>query len=73
MSALGQRTGSDIRTSSNALPWMVEYALVLANRYLVGYDGTTAHETSRVQVPRCWDSSSENLHCSGEYPQQIDW
>ena len=43
-SALDTRVGVDIRGTSNILPWMVEYASVLINRYLVGKDGKTAYE-----------------------------
>ena len=46
-SALDRHVGCDVRASSNILPWMVEYASVLINRYLVGQDGRTAHERSR--------------------------
>ena len=46
-SALDTRVGVDIRGTSNFLPWMVEYASVLINRYLVGKDGKTAYERLR--------------------------
>ena len=46
-SALDTRVGVDIRSTSNFLPWMVEYASVLINRYLVGKDGKTAYERLR--------------------------
>ena len=46
-SALDARVGVDIRGTSNILPWMVEYASVLINRYLVGKDGKTAYERLR--------------------------
>ena len=39
-SALDARVGVDIRSFSNILPWMVEYASVLINGYLVEKDGT---------------------------------
>ena len=37
----------DIRGPSNILPWMVDYASVLINRYLVGKDAKTAYERLR--------------------------
>ena len=46
-SALDARVGVDIRGTSNILPWMVECASVLINRYLVGKDGKTAYERLR--------------------------
>ena len=46
-SALDERIGSDLSAKSNVLPWMVEYASVLINRYLVGRDGKTAYERSK--------------------------
>ena len=46
-SALDTRVGVDIRGTSNILPWMVEYASVLINRYLVGKDGKTTYERLR--------------------------
>ena len=45
--ALDTRVGVDIRCTSNFLPWMVEYASVLINRYLVGKDVKTAYERLR--------------------------
>ena len=51
-SALDTRLTSDIRGTSNILPWMVEYASVLINRYLVGKDGKTAHERLRGKASR---------------------
>ena len=46
-SALDARVGVDVRGTSNILPWMVEYASVLINRYVVGKDGKTAYERLR--------------------------
>ena len=46
-SALDERLGSDLSAKSNVLPWMVEYASVLINRYLVGRDGKTAYERAK--------------------------
>ena len=46
-SALDTRVGVDIRGTSNVLPWMVEYASVLINRYLVEKEGKTAYERLR--------------------------
>ena len=46
-SALDTRVGVDIRGTSNILPWMVECASVLINRYLVRKDGKTAYERLR--------------------------
>ena len=46
-SALDTRVGVDIRGTSNILPWMVEYASVLINKYLVEKDGKTAYERLR--------------------------
>ena len=46
-SALDTRVGVDIRGTSNILPWMVEYASVLINRYLVEKDSKTAYERLR--------------------------
>ena len=43
-SALDQRLGIKVKGDSNILPWMIEYSSVLLNRYLVGKDGSTAHE-----------------------------
>ena len=51
-SALDTRVGVDIRSTSNILPWMVEYASVLINRYLVEKDGKTAYERFRVKKSR---------------------
>ena len=51
-SALDDRAGIDIRGTSNILPWMIEYASVLLNRYLVGKDGRTAHERSRGKTSK---------------------
>ena len=48
-SALDAGVGVDIRGTSNMLPWMIEYASVLINRYLVGKDGKTAYERLRVK------------------------
>ena len=45
--ALDARVGVDIRVTLNILPWMVEYASMLINKYLVGTDGTTAYERLR--------------------------
>ena len=44
-SALDTRVGVDIRSTSNFLPWMVEYASVLINRYLAGKDGKNSVRT----------------------------
>ena len=46
-SALDERVGMDVSATSAVLPWMVEYASVLMNRYLVGHDGKTAYERAR--------------------------
>ena len=46
-SVLDAMAGVDIRSTSNILPWMVEYAPVLINRCIVGKDGRTAHERLR--------------------------
>ena len=46
-SALDTRVGVEIRSTSNILSWMVEYASVLINRYLVEKDGKTANERLR--------------------------
>ena len=46
-SALDARVGVDVRDTSNILPWMVKYASVLINRYLVEKDGRTAYERLR--------------------------
>ena len=46
-SAVDARVGVDIRGTSKKLLWMVEYASVLMNRYLVGKDGKTAYERLR--------------------------
>ena len=51
-SALDEPAGCDVRSTSNVLPWMVEYAAVLLNRYMVGHDGKTAHERSRGKASR---------------------
>ena len=45
--ALDARVGVDISCTSNTLPWMVEYASVLINRYLVGKEGKTVYERLR--------------------------
>ena len=39
--ALGERVKTFVNASSNILPWMIEYASVLINRYLAGKDGET--------------------------------
>ena len=46
-SALDERIGGDLSAKSNVLPWMVEFASVLINRYLVGRDGKTAYERAK--------------------------
>ena len=51
-SALDARLGSDIRGTSNILPWMVEYGSLLINRYLVGKDGKTAYERQRGKTSK---------------------
>ena len=43
-SALDERLGISINAGSNILPWLIEYASVLLNRYMVGKDGKTAYE-----------------------------
>ena len=43
-SALDSRLDETVKGDSNILPWMIEYASVLLNRYLVGKDGKTAYE-----------------------------
>ena len=51
-SALDERVSMSLRGTSNILPWMVEFASVLVNRYLVGHDGKTAHERSRGKTSK---------------------
>ena len=43
-SALDKRLGTNLGITANVLPWLIEYASVLLNRYLVGKDGKTAYE-----------------------------
>ena len=43
-SALDRRIGTDIGISAQVSPWLIEFASVLLNRYLVGKDGKTAYE-----------------------------
>jgi hypothetical protein len=40
----GRELGISINAGSNILPWLIEYASVLLNRYMVGKDGKTAYE-----------------------------
>jgi len=51
-SMLDERVDTDIRGTSKVLPWMIEYASVLINRYRVGGDGRTSHERSRGKASR---------------------
>ena len=46
-SALGDHLGTDIRAPSNILPWLIEYASVLINRYEMGANGKTGFERVR--------------------------
>ena len=51
-SALDERVNGDIAATSPILPWLVEYASVLINRYLVGHDGKTAYERSKGKTSK---------------------
>ena len=51
-SATDARVETDITGTSNTLPWMIEFASVLINRYLVGTDGKTAYERSRGKTSK---------------------
>ena len=51
-SALDERTGIDILSTCAILPWMVDYASVLINRYLVGRGGKTAYERTRGKTSK---------------------
>ena len=62
-SALDARLGSEIRASSNVLPWLVEFAAILVTRYLVGKDGKTPHERSRGKSSKMLDFDfGEQVH-----------
>ena len=43
-SALDNKLGTDLSIDANVVPWMIEYASVLLNRYSVGRDGETPFE-----------------------------
>ena len=51
-SALDDRICTDLSIDSNVLPWLIEFASVLVNRYLVGRDGTTAFERLKGKPSR---------------------
>ena len=42
--ALDAKIGTNLGITSKVLPWMIEFASVLVNRYLVGHDGKTGYE-----------------------------
>ena len=52
-SALDTRVGVDIRGTSNKLPWMVEYASVLINRYSWRRTAKPRMNASVGRSPRC--------------------
>ena len=43
-SSMDEKLNTNIGTDAKILTWMIEYASVLINRYLVGKDGKTAYE-----------------------------
>ena len=51
-SALDERVDGDVSAISPVLPWMIEYASVLINRYLVGHDGKTAYERMKGKASK---------------------
>ena len=53
MNLPSEEVNTDIGAESNTLTWMIEFASVLINRYLVGKDGKTAYESLKGKAPRC--------------------
>ena len=50
--ALGAKLDCKIDPDNHALPWLIIYAGVLINRFLVGPDNKTAHERLRGRKSR---------------------
>ena len=48
--AFESHTGEKIPSDLNIMPWMIEYAGVLLNRYNVGADGKTGYERLKGKV-----------------------
>ena len=51
-SALDQSVKTDIGAESNIRTWMIQFAGVLINRYLVGKDGKTAYERLKEKASK---------------------
>ena len=72
-SALDNRLGTDLPMTSNILPWLIEFASVLLNRYLVGNDGKTSYERLKRESHRtCWVLSWPRSYISGGFHYQAD-
>ena len=52
-SLLDNRIGTDLSIDSNVLPWLIESASVLLNRYSVGRDAATAFERLKGDPLEC--------------------
>ena len=61
--ALEKRWNVEIPSSHPVVPWVVEYASYLLNRYEVGHDGKTAYERLKGKSSKGWGIEfGEGLH-----------
>ena len=63
-SALDDRICTDLSIDSNVLPWLIEFASVLVNRYLVGRDGATAFERLKGKTSRMLGHEFAEVVCT---------
>ena len=49
----GRRWSAEVPSKHAVIPWMVEYAAYLLNRFEVGHDGKTAYERMKGKTAKC--------------------